>query len=60
MAPPAANLVILILSIFGFIALIGWFFQQSIHNFIQALLAYRRPEAQPQSSLQDAEGAESL
>lgn len=57
MAPPAANLVILILSIFGFIALIGWFFQNSIHKFIQALLAYRRPEAQPQH---DAEGAESL
>jgi hypothetical protein len=60
MAPPAANLVILILSIFCVIALIGWFFQQSIHKFIQALLAYRRPEAQPQSSLQDAGGAESL
>ncbi|PTB47225.1 hypothetical protein M441DRAFT_233711 [Trichoderma asperellum CBS 433.97] len=46
--------------IFGFIALIGWFFQKSIHKFIQALLAYRRQEAQPQSSLHDAEAAENL
>lgn len=60
MAHPAANLVILILSIFGFIALIGWFFQKSIHKFIQTLIAYRRQEAQPQSSLHDAEAEENL
>ncbi|ETS04298.1 hypothetical protein M419DRAFT_6167 [Trichoderma reesei RUT C-30] len=58
MATPAINLVMLILSLFVFVALIGWLFQKSIHRFIQALAVYRHQNIQPQSTSSDSEAAE--
>ncbi|KAL6854653.1 hypothetical protein J3F83DRAFT_754352 [Trichoderma novae-zelandiae] len=60
MATPAINLVMLILSLFIFVALIGWLFQKSIHRFIQALVAYRQQNNQTQSTSHDVEAAERL
>ena len=60
MATPAINLVMLILSLFVFVALIGWLCQKSIHRFIQALAVYRQQNIQPQSTSSDVEAAERL
>ncbi|KAL7957062.1 hypothetical protein V8C34DRAFT_286682 [Trichoderma compactum] len=55
MAPPAVNLVMLILGLFILIALIGWFFQTSIHHFIQALVAHRQAnQAETQHDIEAA------
>ncbi|PNP50236.1 hypothetical protein THARTR1_09067 [Trichoderma harzianum] len=58
MAPPAVKLVMLILGLFILIALIGWFFQKSIHHFVQALVAHR--QANQAGTQQDIEAAARL
>jgi hypothetical protein len=42
MASPAVNIASIILCLFIFITLIGWFFKTQINTFVRALLTYRR------------------